>query len=155
MNSSPGTRHGQAVAWPVAPAKGLVSNDGPNVNESNRPLRRSRVRRIFREKRTNAVGAAGGRPTDGQPRVAPTKTPQAGEFIFAPKNSSSEESHACGVAKPQGAVLLVLFLPPRKVHGKRKRYKVNFTLDCPIKLGNDGCGNRSISPGPSGQAGYG
>jgi len=45
-----------------------------------------------------------------------------GEFIFAPKNSSSEESHACGVAKLQDAVLLVLFLPPRKVHGQAGRY---------------------------------
>jgi|GEM_PF-3071520 len=36
------------------------------------------------------------------------------EFIFVPKNSSSEGSHACGVAKPQGMFLLVLFFAPKK-----------------------------------------
>ena len=35
--------------------------------------------------------------------------PKASEFIFAPKNYLSEGSHAAGVTKLPGAILLVLF----------------------------------------------
>ncbi|MFZ5563957.1 MAG: hypothetical protein ACOZBW_07870 [Thermodesulfobacteriota bacterium] len=43
------------------------------------------------------------------------------EFLPAPENPPAQGKPK---AKPPGAVLLVLFLPPRKVHGKTGREKL-------------------------------
>ena len=64
-----------------------------------RPLRRSRVRRIFREKRKCCLSRA-----------------ESGASSFSRRKKRLREvSHACGMAKLRDTVLLVLFLPPRKV----------------------------------------
>jgi len=55
-------------------------------------LQRSRARIIFREKRAGCLNPA-----------------KRDEFLSAPKNYLSKGSHACGVAKLPGAILLVLF----------------------------------------------